>query len=86
MYWMMGNKWSLDFREECPTRLNEVLTTCSHYISRQRKPVLYIVAYRGMLIVTTVTIVITVTTLGRLAPMSQPASSVLTMTERSKLI
>ena len=28
--WKIRNKWSLDLREECPTGLNEILTTCSY--------------------------------------------------------
>ena len=26
--WKIRDKWSLDLREECPTGLNEILTTC----------------------------------------------------------
>ena len=30
MCWKIGKEYFLDLREECPTGLNEILTSCSH--------------------------------------------------------
>ena len=32
MCWKMGKEYFWDLREECPTGLNEILTSCSHYL------------------------------------------------------
>ena len=34
MCWRMGKEYVWNLREECQTGLNEILTTCSHYLIR----------------------------------------------------